>query len=148
MIEYNRQEPPDVQEYYQCEICHEEKHMDNLRPPDYVEKRIICDDCYGKTPVCSIQDYRNMLEDVVNELDLSAAAVLEHGPLGTSPAELVRLVLDEKDKRISMLKNGLIEIEPHNNASTKTSLSAGGNVSENSKSTSASDGTGNNPAGL
>ena len=45
MIEYNRQEPPDVQEYYQCEICHEEKHINELRPPDFTEKRIVCDDC-------------------------------------------------------------------------------------------------------
>jgi len=48
MIEYMRQEPPDVQEYYQCEICQEEKHINELRPPNFVEKRIICDDCNGK----------------------------------------------------------------------------------------------------
>ncbi len=48
-----------------------------------------------------------MLEDVVNELDLSQAAIEKHGPLGTPPAELVRLVLEEKDKIISGLKNGI-----------------------------------------
>ncbi len=48
MIEYNRQEPPDVQEYYQCEICHKEKHINELTPPDFVEKRIICDNCNSK----------------------------------------------------------------------------------------------------
>jgi len=53
------------------------------------------------------EKYRNMLEDVVNELDLSALAIEKHGPLGTPPAELVRLVLDEKDKIIRNLKAGL-----------------------------------------
>lgn len=52
-----------------------------------------------------------MLEDVVNELDLSDAAIQEHGPLGTPPAVLVRLVLDQKDKAIQMLKAGMREIE-------------------------------------
>ena len=46
MIEYMRQEPPDVQEFYQCAICHEEKHIHELKIPDFVEKRIICDECY------------------------------------------------------------------------------------------------------
>ena len=39
----------------------------------------------------------NMLEDVVNELDLSETAIQKHGPHGTPPAELVKLVLAEKD---------------------------------------------------
>ena len=47
-----------------------------------------------------------MLEDVVNELDLSESMIEEHGPLGTAPAELVRLVLDRKDLEISALKKG------------------------------------------
>jgi hypothetical protein len=51
-------------------------------------------------------ELENMLEDVVNELDLSDSAIEEHGPNGTPPAELVRLVLDEKDKKIKMLQNG------------------------------------------
>lgn len=46
----------------------------------------------------------NMLEDVVNELDLSDIAIEKHGPLGTAPAELVRLVIEEKDKKISLLQ--------------------------------------------
>jgi len=37
-----------------------------------------------------------MLEDVVNELNLSNDIIQEHGPLGTAPSELVRLVLDKK----------------------------------------------------
>ena len=58
----------------------------------------------------SKRDLRNMLEDVVNELDLSASIIEEHGPLGTPPAELVRLVLDNKDKQIRMLKAGFKDI--------------------------------------
>ncbi len=53
----------------------------------------------------------NMLEDVVNELDLSELAINEHGQHGTSPAELVRLVLEEKDKTIRCLRAGMKEIE-------------------------------------
>jgi hypothetical protein len=49
----------------------------------------------------------NMLEDVVNELDLSNLQIEKHGPLGTAPAELVRLVLEDKDRQISTLKAGL-----------------------------------------
>ena len=52
----------------------------------------------------------NMLEDVVNELNLSESAIEKHGPLGTAPAELVRLVLEEKDRQIRMLKAGMIQI--------------------------------------
>ena len=44
------------------------------------------------------EQLEQMLEDVVNELDLSDAMIAEHGPLGTPPAQLVRLVLDQKDK--------------------------------------------------
>lgn len=43
----------------------------------------------------------NMLEDVINELDLSDSMIEKHGPLGTSPATLVRIVLDYKDKEIT-----------------------------------------------
>lgn len=50
-----------------------------------------------------------MLEDVVNELDLSDSAIAEHGPMGTPPAELVRLVLDRKDKVIKMLRAGMVD---------------------------------------
>lgn len=53
-------------------------------------------------------ELENMLEDVVNELNLSDVAVDKHGPLGTAPAELVRLVLNEKDMQIEALKAGLV----------------------------------------
>ena len=56
------------------------------------------------------EELENMLEDVVNELDLSDAAIEEHGPMGTLPAELVRLVLAQKDKQILLLEKGFKQI--------------------------------------
>jgi hypothetical protein len=53
------------------------------------------------------EQYKNMLEDVINELDLSEIAIEKHGQLGTPPAELVRLVLKEKDKKIAALRSGI-----------------------------------------
>lgn len=60
------------------------------------------------------EQLENMLEDVVNELDLSEAAIETHGPLGTAPAELVRLVLEEKDRKIRLLQRGLIDLSAIN----------------------------------
>ena len=57
------------------------------------------------------EQLENMLEDVVNELDLSEAMIEKHGQEGTSPATLVRLVLEEKDRQIRMLKLGMVQIE-------------------------------------
>ncbi len=56
------------------------------------------------------QELENMLEDVVNVLDLSDGMLEEHGPIGTPPAELVRLVLERKDREIAMLKRGFVSI--------------------------------------
>lgn len=53
------------------------------------------------------EQLHNMLEDVVNELNLSPEMIEKHGPLGTPPAELVRYVLERKDMEITMLKNGM-----------------------------------------
>jgi len=53
------------------------------------------------------EQLEQMLEDVVNVLDLSDIAINEHGQIGTEPAELVRLVLEQKDKEITMLKAGM-----------------------------------------
>lgn len=53
------------------------------------------------------EQLENMLEDVVNELDLSEIAIEKHGQLGTAPAELVRLVLEQKDMEIRTLKLGM-----------------------------------------
>lgn len=53
----------------------------------------------------SKEELENMLEDVVNELDLSGEMIEKHGPLGTAPAELVRLVLDRKDQELAKLRN-------------------------------------------
>lgn len=36
-------------------------------------------------------ELENMLEDVVNELDLSDGMIDEHGPMGTAPSELETL---------------------------------------------------------
>ena len=56
------------------------------------------------------QELENMLEDVVNVLDLHDGMIEEHGQLGTAPAELVRLVLERKDKEIYFLKKGFVSI--------------------------------------
>jgi hypothetical protein len=56
------------------------------------------------------EELENMLEDVVNELDLSGSAIEKHGPTGTPPAELVRLVLDQKDREIRNLKAGMVSL--------------------------------------
>ena len=58
----------------------------------------------------SKETLENMLEDVVNELDLSQGAIFKHGQQGTSPARLVRLVLDEKDLIIKGLKAGMVVV--------------------------------------
>lgn len=58
----------------------------------------------------SKDELENMLEDVVNVLDLSDEVVAKHGPLGTAPAELVKLVLQEKDRQILLLRAGLKEV--------------------------------------
>lgn len=57
------------------------------------------------------EELENMLEDVINELDLSYGMIEEHGQLGTSPAKLVRLVLEQKDQQIRMLKGGMKQLE-------------------------------------
>jgi len=56
------------------------------------------------------EELENMLEDVVNELDLSESMLREHGPMGTAPAELVRHVLERKDLEIRMLKQGFLAV--------------------------------------
>ena len=58
----------------------------------------------------SKEELENMLFDVVDELELPDSALEKHGPMGTPPAELVRLVLDQKDRQISLLKRGFVEI--------------------------------------
>lgn len=62
-------------------------------------------------------ELENMLEDVVNELNLSDEMIEKHGPEGTAPATLVRLVLERKDREIAMLKAGMIEIKQRNSIS-------------------------------
>lgn len=57
------------------------------------------------------EELENMLYDVVNALDLSDGMIEQHGPHGTAPAELVRLVLERKDLEIAMLKRGFVAIQ-------------------------------------
>jgi len=68
-----------------------------LYTKDYLFKVEIMS-CWNK------EELENMLEDVVNELDLSTLMIEKHGQEGTAPAKLVRLVLDQKDNEIRMLK--------------------------------------------
>lgn len=56
------------------------------------------------------EQLEDMLFDVVNELNLSESMIEKHGPLGTAPAELVRLVLQQKDMEIAALKQGFKSI--------------------------------------
>lgn len=56
------------------------------------------------------EELEQMLFDVVNELDLSDGMIETHGPLGTPPAQLVRLVLERKDLEIRMLRQGFVAI--------------------------------------
>lgn len=69
----------------------------------------------------SKETLENMLEDVVNELSLSDYAIEKHGPLGTAPAELVRLVLAEKDRIIAALRSGMVLITDSPNISAEQS---------------------------
>ena len=57
-----------------------------------------------------VERMRNLLEDVINALDLSESAIETHGPLGTEPAELVKLVLDQKDMQIALLQRGFRDV--------------------------------------
>jgi len=58
----------------------------------------------------SKEQLENILEDVINELNLSSEMEKKHGQIGTSPAELVKLVLEQKDQQIRMLKQGFKSI--------------------------------------
>ena len=54
------------------------------------------------------EQLENMLADVVNELNLSDSMIEKHGPRGTAPSELVRLVLERKDLEIAMLQKAAL----------------------------------------
>ena len=56
------------------------------------------------------EELEQMLFDVVDELDLSDGMIEQHGPHGTPPAKLVRLVLDQKDKTIALLRRGFVDV--------------------------------------
>jgi hypothetical protein len=69
-----------------------------------VRKRDETMSCWSK------EELENMLEDVINVLDLHEDIIEQHGSLGTPPAELVRLVLLQKDRIIRDLRAGLKDI--------------------------------------
>jgi hypothetical protein len=77
------------------------------------------------------EQLENMLEDVVNVLDLSESTIETHGPLGTPPAELVRIVLAQKDATIKMLRAGVVDCTPNppadQTAAAHTLRGVGGN---------------------
>jgi len=54
--------------------------------------------------------YKDLLYEVVDELNLSDFMIEKHGPLGTAPAELVRQVLAQKDLQIEALERGFVKI--------------------------------------
>jgi len=56
------------------------------------------------------EQLENMLEDVINELHLSDSAIAEFGANGTPPAQIVRMVLQQKDDIIRNLRAGMISI--------------------------------------
>ena len=61
------------------------------------------------------EQLENMLMDVVDELNLSETMIEKHGPLGTAPSDLVRIVLEQKDLEIKALRQGFVKIEENPN---------------------------------
>jgi len=61
----------------------------------------------------SNDELEQMLEDVVNALDLAEGVIEEHGPMGTPPAELVTLVLEQKNRTIRNLRAGMVDCTPN-----------------------------------
>lgn len=55
------------------------------------------------------EQLESMLFDVVDELNLSDSMMEKHGPFATPPAELVRMVLEQKDREIQLLKAGFVD---------------------------------------
>ena len=76
---------------------------------DLLEKNTRADEPVKKADY-SYDDLVGMLEDVVNELDLSESMLEKHGPMGSPPAQMVREVLDKKDLHIRMLKQGFVDV--------------------------------------
>lgn len=72
-------------------------------------ERIVFQEGDSKMSCHTKETLENMLEDVVNALDLADLAIEQHGPLGTPPAELVRLVLEQKDQEIRLLRQGFMD---------------------------------------
>jgi len=45
MIEYMRECPPDEKEYFDCSVCFDEFHVNDLEIFDYKREQYICDGC-------------------------------------------------------------------------------------------------------
>ncbi len=101
MIEYNRQEPPDVQEYYQCSACHEEEHMDDLVILDRFNEILLCNKCNPGKLHCT-----KCNETVVNDVCLWLACECTSREIGNkepfpqswsglTPAEPDEFTLDD-----------------------------------------------------
>jgi len=87
------------------------EHNESLdRIAKSIEKRVDELEKAELQAIIRVAELKSMLEDVVNELDLSDSAIEKHGPLGTAPSELVRLILEEKDRKINLLRAGFKEI--------------------------------------
>jgi len=80
--------------------------IDRLRLPTPARKDTTMS-CWNK------DELEQMLYDVVNVLNLSDAAIAEHGPRGTAPAKLVKIVLDQKDRTIRNLRAGMVDCSPN-----------------------------------
>lgn len=87
----------------------------NPKPEDF---RVITSSPTGQTGNAGVEksgvytaaQLRGMLEDVVNELELSDKMIEKHGPLGTPPAQMVREVLEQKNLQITMLQRGFVDV--------------------------------------
>lgn len=111
------------EELKRCPFCDiTPLHIDLIVDPQWAGSYVLCGNCGARGP-CGphgsedwvikqwnarhepddVNRMRNLLEDVVNALDLSEIAIETHGPLGTEPAELVKLVLQQKDREIALL---------------------------------------------
>jgi len=94
-LEYMRQEPPDGKEYYQCSVCHEEKHIDNLVIKDRFREIALCANCDPGKLCCT-----KCNEDVVNDVALWLACECTSREIGNDepfPTTWVGLTPHEMD---------------------------------------------------
>ena len=77
-IEYMRQEPSDVQEYYLCPLCHEEKHMDDFVEINKLRELYICNECHPGDLHCV-----NCNDEVLNDVLLWLACYCKTWEMGS-----------------------------------------------------------------